>query len=207
MVEFADELSPLGGDYEAWAAAHRKAPIWLAEVELAATSRLVGVFVTPATEVLGLRAWDDADEGADPAPWVLFDVEKLIRMALHQSGLAFEALTSATSWGSFPAREIAQASVTSGILQYYRDVTTPLADGKTEQWRWRTLLTGALLTRGIVSQSLPWLCDELQVASRFNQADFATLRALLDGPSPLPGRPTDYDFVNDLIVRLRLEGE
>ena len=104
-------------------------------------TKLGGVVVHGASTVLGLRAWDDAYEGvmarseAQSAPWVLFDLEKIVRMMLHQSGLAFEMLATplALSEGSplrgargeartpFPAHRIVEAAVHQGVLGFYHD--------------------------------------------------------------------------------------
>lgn len=98
--------------------------------------RLGGVFVESADVVLGLRSWNDAREGrlqgpgGAPIPYAVFEVEKLVRMLLGQSGLAFEVLASpvvfethsSLAGAAFPARRIVKAAVTSGLLHHYRDV-------------------------------------------------------------------------------------
>lgn len=107
--------------------------------------RLGGVFVESADVVLGLRSWNDAREGvlnasgsmgaAEAVPYAIFEVEKIVRMMLHQSGLAFEILASPVLFEAdlferdsfkteeaFPARRIANAAVTSGLLHHYRDI-------------------------------------------------------------------------------------
>lgn len=205
MLEFADEISALEPSWASWAAAHEPRPIWLAALDLADGPRICGCFVTPARVALGLRAWDDADEGVSPAPYALFDIEKLVRMALHQSGLAFEALTSPRTWGELDSRRIASAAVTADILAYYRDVTEPLEAGNSDPWRWRTLLTGVLLaTEGVISQDLPTLCARLGAARAPSPEAARPLRERLTS-AHLPARPADYDFLNDLVTSARLD--
>jgi|GEM_PF-2510182 len=98
--------------------------------------RLGGVFVESADVVLGLRSWNDAREGilagqgGAPIPYAIFEVEKIVRMLLGQSGLAFEMLASpvlfktrmSLSDEAFPARRILNAAVTSELVHHYRDV-------------------------------------------------------------------------------------
>ncbi|AWV89273.1 DNA polymerase beta superfamily protein [Bradymonas sediminis] len=100
--------------------------------------RLGGVFVESAGVVLGLRSWNDAREGViDTVPYAIFEVEKIVRMMLHQSGLAFEILASpvlfeTNSSGAdgtgFPARRVVNAAVTQGLLHHYRDVARGMLD-------------------------------------------------------------------------------
>lgn len=66
------------------------------EVNGWATPRHIGgVFTTRAADVMGLRSWDDAREGvASGDPWVIFDIEKAVRMLLRQSPLAYRLFAS-----------------------------------------------------------------------------------------------------------------
>ncbi|TXD38102.1 hypothetical protein FRC98_04180 [Lujinxingia vulgaris] len=96
--------------------------------------RLAGVTILPASTLLGLRAFEDAYEdhlpGAAPdgrdCMRVIFDVEKILRMALHQSVLALELLASPTPlqlqapFDRIAPVELAQAALTSGVLRAYR---------------------------------------------------------------------------------------
>jgi hypothetical protein len=109
------------------------------------TSRIGGVFVHPAETVLALPGFEDAYEGltrlgedeqsgatngaedgaAYPIPWTLFDLEKIVRMMLHQSGLAFAILTAAPTLHTtddFDPRAIAGALATRDLLAHYRDL-------------------------------------------------------------------------------------
>ncbi|MFW5968470.1 MAG: DNA polymerase beta superfamily protein, partial [Persicimonas sp.] len=101
--------------------------------------RVAGVLAQPAELVLGIRSWNDAFEGTldlsesgDEIPYALFEVEKIVRMMLHQSGLALEILASPTllvAGGNgrrggelFPARRIVESAITGDIIHHYRDV-------------------------------------------------------------------------------------
>ncbi|MFP4599824.1 MAG: DNA polymerase beta superfamily protein, partial [Persicimonas sp.] len=94
--------------------------------------RLGGVVVQPAEVVLGIRGWEDAFEqtldlevAERPVPVALFEIEKIVRMMLHQSGLAFEILTSPAvlcDTSCFDARAIVEAAITTEIVHHYRDI-------------------------------------------------------------------------------------
>ena len=198
-LQFADDLTAMPPPWSDFAANHEAEPFWLSEVD----DRYVGCFAVSIDTLAGLRPWDDALEGAAPGPWVLFEVEKLVRMALRQSGLAFEALTSAVCWGTFPARDIARAAVTKQLLRYYRDVARPLRDGATDSNRWRALLTGAALAKhGIVSRDITTLRSLLDAPADPEPAVVVELLDALES-SNLPSRPTDYDYLNDVVVSYR----
>lgn len=223
MLQFVDELEPIAQDWQSWAAERPAAPIWLAELHLSdESSRFGGVFVTEPRTVMGLRGWDDAREGIRAEiPWVLFDLEKIVRMALHQSGLAFEILTSPVCdpQSDFPSRRVATSAFHAGLVSYYRDIALPLVEGtSTEFWRWRSLLTGWLLsTSGLVSHRLP------ELITRTNDD---SLRGLVDDGSPtvpsattarhyidemvasahsLGSGPADYDWLDEFVFTRRME--
>ncbi len=126
-----------GMDWAQWAGDQRPPAhflaLWSGRAVHGFTSpeRVGGVVVQPADVVLGIRSWDDAFEGilevaqwGNAAPFALFEVEKIVRMMLHQSGLAFEILASPAVLhdADFPARRIVDAAVTRGVLHHYRDV-------------------------------------------------------------------------------------
>lgn len=96
---------------------------------LASRAWLGGVVVQPARTVLGLRGFEDAFETSvgDHLPLVCFDLEKLIRMALRQSGLALEILGSdlllideAVGWS---APSLIKACFTRQVICHYIDTT------------------------------------------------------------------------------------
>lgn len=149
--------------------------------------KLGGVMIHPARTVLGLRAWDDAhesvlsahppkiDEDAHPqTPYVLFDLEKIIRMMLHQSGLALEILASPIRLKiaqpealQIPAYGIINAALTRDILDYYWSIARNTIFNSTNSARSaradellnaaRHALTGWMLSQGVVEFSLPRL--------------------------------------------------
>lgn len=149
-------------------------------------AKLGGVVVHDARCVLGIRAWDDAYEGVLSAadsdktvPWVLFDVEKIVRMMLRQSGLAFEILASPVratdgqlGGRSFPARRVIEAAIHQDILFYYRDLADSVdwsVEGlASREYRLqivdavRNALTGLQLIDGRVVFELSALLDEVE---------------------------------------------
>ncbi len=128
----------VGTDWTSWAADHRPPAQFLSAWSgpsvhgFDSPLRLGGVVVQPAEVVLGIRGWEDAFEqvleaGPDqsPVPVALFEVEKIVRMMLHQSGLAFEILTSPAvlfDASAFDARAVVEAAVTADIIHHYRDI-------------------------------------------------------------------------------------
>ncbi|MFB6265050.1 MAG: DNA polymerase beta superfamily protein [Bradymonadaceae bacterium] len=156
----------------------------------AETRRFGGIFVRPASSVLDLETRRHEIEGTidlrtgeergERAPYSLFEIEKLIRMMLRQSGLAFELLVSPlrlTDCEPSPCevdgRWIAEQSVSRELVTHYREV----ADGlfgrvfESEITRpdlvldlLRTTLTGRMLCRGRVcldlDRLLEWRGDE-----------------------------------------------
>lgn len=210
MLSFLDPEVELAGEDLDAVREHECRPIWIARHELAERPRLGGVFVTPARRALGLRGWEDAYEGlAGENPWVIFDLEKLIRMALRQSGLAFELLTSAATWSraEFGARAIARAAVTRDLIEHYHDVARPLLDDEAEasRWRWRSLLSGwALATRGEVSRNVATLTELAGTAEQTPAVAARLIDEMLAGDA-LPRRPADYDWLEESLVNARME--
>lgn len=94
------QLNDFGVSWPHWVRDHgpvdRIAVIAGPEVHGWPTARQIGGFIsTPASTVLSLKQWDDAREGVIlGAPWVIFDIEKLVRMLLRQSPLAFRIVAS-----------------------------------------------------------------------------------------------------------------
>lgn len=152
-----------------------------------------GIVIQPAEVVLGLRGWEDAFEhllpGAQPPTLcACFDLEKITRMALRQSGLAAETLASAACAeglepGARTARWMLAQAATRGLIHHYLDVTRQVVDdlSRGEGSRWgvsavlrcaRECLTGVLLAeRGHLIMSWPSLVAH---------ADTPALAALLD---------------------------
>ncbi|RVU42606.1 hypothetical protein EA187_15575 [Lujinxingia sediminis] len=132
--------------------------------------RLAGITILPASTLLGLRAFEDAYEDQLPgeAPdgsdcmRVIFDLEKLLRMALHQSVLALELLASPAPlqlhapFNELAPVELAQAAITSGVIRAYRGVLPSTLDAIDAGERMaalsglRRLYTASLLHRDAV---------------------------------------------------------
>jgi hypothetical protein len=200
--------------------------------------RLGGIIIQPAHIVLGLRPWEDAFEGvitppdAAPIPWVCFDLEKIIRMMLHQSGLALTLLAGVTiEAGPVNPRAIAANAITHAQLHHWRDVTAPgVADPPADPVRWlglvRQLLTGVLLAEH--AHFMAWLpaqrphapaplgaligelLDGAPLTEQARQDSAPALSALwhrMDParPSALPERPSGYEALNALLVQARLD--
>lgn len=221
-MRFLDPVEPLDAEWTPSPRLDRR-PLFLAEVMSPAVNghsvrrRFGGVYSETARTVCGLRSWDDTREDViDGEPWALFEVEKLVRMLLRQSGLAFELLASSrTAGGTFPAREIVRAAVTREIVAYYQDVARPLVEATPatdELWRWRSLLTGLLLTRtGDVSLHLDTLLDATGAprgaAGEVPASDVvADAFAELDvRGAALPATPSDYAWLDEVVATLRME--
>lgn len=208
---------------------------------------LGGVVIQPAAVVLGLRGWEDAFEAplpgvSPPALCACFDLEKLLRMALRQSGLAAETLASPAcaaglEAGAHTARRALAQAATRGLIHHYLDVTRQVVHdlSRGDATRWgvpavlrcaRECLTGARLAeRGELV--LGW--SALREGAEDDTLD-ALITALLDGQpprgelaealgasldtqrarmvpdrSPLPERVPDYDALQALLVRARLD--
>lgn len=224
MFTFLDPCEPLEWGWSECPQLDAAQPRFVAQLSGAEVNghdvptRIGATFVRDARTICGLRAWDDATEGVhDGTPWAAFEVEKLARMMLHQSGLAFELLASSRVWSDdFAPRRIIQAAATSQLLTYYQDVAHPLTQGRLhdELWRWRSLLTGLLLARGgEVSLRLETLLERLDEDSfaglPVGRLPTATVAAdahaeMIERAAPLPDRVSDYDWLDAWVADLRL---
>jgi hypothetical protein len=245
-----DTVDVADGGWREWAAEHEPAALFLSAWSGRAVHgfdsplRLGGVVAQPAEVVLGLRAWEDAfeethdlDEYNRPVPSVLFEVEKLVRMMLHQSGLAFEILASPVVLldQSFPARRIIESAVTTDILHHYRDVASGLVRRLVESNGQgatpadvldavRNALTGRALVDGRVGFDVWELAGEYGSEALLREVESgervelellgkvsAHVEGLLDDIRPdeatLPASPQEYDWLNDFVVSCRLGRE
>lgn len=233
-------------DWDAWAAEQRPPAQFLCAWSgrpvhgFDSPVRLGGVFAQPAEVVLGIRGWDDASEGTleldgqeEPVPYALFEVEKIVRMMLHQSGLAFEILASPAVLhdDGFPARRIIESAITGDILHHYRDVASGwmarLVETKGQGAApadvldvARNALTGRALAEGRVAFDVWELASEFGLEALLRGVEKSVEPQLLDELSAkidelleairpdtakLPASPQDYDWLNDLVVEWRLE--
>ena len=205
--------------------------------------RVGGYFVEPVESVLGLRPFDDAHEGRvelegvdGPVPYVFFEFEKIARMMLHDSGLAFEILASpARLRSSEPgeAREIVEWTATRGLLGHYRECTRGGLDDlragrevSIEGIRrlFRELATGAALTEGRAMFDLGRLLEQVAgeavaevieeggaeaIASRRGELVETAERladAIAGEATALPAQPDGYEALDARIVERRLSG-
>ncbi|RAL20174.1 hypothetical protein DL240_18320 [Lujinxingia litoralis] len=161
--------------------------------------RLGGLCILPPSTLLGLRGFEDAYEdhftGAAPdgrdVMRVIFDLEKVLRMALYQSVLALELLaTSAPLHLEAPLTRpsllaLAEGAITTGVLQVYRGVLPATLDAITAGDRLpalaglRRLYTASLLhTDAVMSTRLPDLlnhCASTSITPIVEQAADAPL--------------------------------
>ena len=184
---------------------------------------------------MGLRGWEDAFEGvlSDGAPFAIFEVEKIARMALRQDGLAFEVLAAPARLHStdFAPRALATWAMTRGVLAHYRDVTAPWLGALSRlpadavRLGARELLTGVALARdaafgveldtllahldasgfGGLLEALEARPEDVEVRAELEAAARA-LHAELDpsAPGPLPERVPDYDALHHAVYRWRM---
>ena len=100
---------------------------WRVDAEARSPLRaLFGVAVHAPETLLGLRPWHDTRQGRlkQGTPWTIFELEKLLRMLLHQSPLAVEIIARAD--GPLPAEELLSAGLTSSIALAYGELVAPV---------------------------------------------------------------------------------
>lgn len=176
--------------------------------------RLAGVTILPASTLLGLRAFEDAYEdhlpGAAPdgrdCMRVLFDLEKILRMALHQSVLALELLASPAPlqlrapFDTLAPIELAQAAITSGIVSVYRGVLPATLDAIDAGERvaslsgLRRLYTASLLHAEAVMGT--------ELAALLKSCAPSPIAPIVEGWSDAPLRPDEARALKDEARRL-----
>lgn len=194
-----------------------------------APRRLGGLCLHPAAHLLGLRAWRDTFEGllsereGERTPWVVFDLEKMLRMLLRQSTLALEVLGILAQNGE-EARFcwIASQALARPLVLGYAQRLGAL--GPTPE-AVRLALTAALLARELTYmphlptaiarwdhpaldplRALPTLSSTER--SRCCEAALAHLAPWLTPDHPetlLPPRPSGYDALHHWLIAQRLE--
>ncbi len=183
--------------------------------------QIAGIATAPAPQVLGLHAWDDAREGlAIGTPWVIFDIEKLIRMLLRQSPLAYRVLAShlcAVDIAPIDREFILNAAVTQQLVRNIGleakntiatthrrdDVLGILAE----------LAAGWALARGhvdlhaaaVLGTHPEWNDLDLESDADLRRAILSLSDELLSLEAPLPERPADYDGLSTWLVNRRLQ--
>ena len=182
---------------------------------------IAGISTAPAAQVLGLHAWDDAREGlAIGTPWVIFDIEKLVRMLLRQSPLAFRVLAShlcAVNITPIDREFILNAAVTQQLVrnigieskntikttQRRDDVLGVLAE----------LAGGWALARGhvdlhaaaVLGTHPEWHDLDLESDVDVRRAISSLADELLNIEAVLPERPANSDGLSTWLVNRRLQ--
>lgn len=149
MFDARGEIRPAGMEWSAWLEDLPRRPMYAAiwsgpqvNGHRAANIRIGGYFREPTSSVVGLRAFDDALEGQlqlegtdDPVPYTFFEIEKIIRMMLHRSHLAFEILTSparlsppADGNEESAARDLVRWSIAADFADVYRETLEGTVD-------------------------------------------------------------------------------
>jgi len=226
-------LTPRGGSWEGWFGGLERRPafvgVWSGpEVEGydAAQYRIGGWFVEPIESVVGLRPYDDALEGTlrveefdRPIPYSIFEVEKVVRMMLHQSTLAFELLSTplwiAAEDEERPcraSRSIVRRASSADLIEGYRregaDRVEERAEGEELRGEVRRLATAVALGRGRVSLDLGRLDDLLDLGhprSELRRRARSLLGRLEEVAGALPESPPEYDALNSWLVERRLD--
>lgn len=178
--------------------------------------RVAGVWTEPTASVLSLRTFDDAREGIIMgSPFVHFEMEKLLRMALRQDVFAFEILASHAVLHEvlpFDRREILRQTVCEELVHNL---------AKEALWRsWSTLrgenlraaaalLCSAIaLSRGVVTLHVPTVFTLLNLDLPADDATWRahenTLRNAVERGN-LAATPPGEELLNDWLVERRLK--
>ncbi len=149
IFDARQQIRPAGQDWTAWFEDLPRQPIYAAiwsgprvNGHRGAKVRIGGYFREPTPSVVGLRAFDDALEGQlelegaeGPVPYSFFEIEKIIRMMLHRSHLAYEILASparlsppAGQGGECAARDLVRWSIAADVADVYRETLQGTVD-------------------------------------------------------------------------------
>jgi hypothetical protein len=182
---------------------------------------IAGISTAPAAQVLGLHSWDEAREGlAIGTPWVIFDIEKLIRMLLRQSPLAYRVFAShlcAVNTAPMDREFILNAAVTEHLV---RNIGIE-AKNTVESTHRRDDLLGVLaelaagwaLARGhadlhaaaVLGTHPEWNALDLESGTDIRRAILSLSDELLTTEIALPDHPSDYDGLSKWLVNRRLK--
>ena len=180
-----------------------------------------GVFVAPAASVLGLKAWEDAYEGLyRERPWVIFELEKILRMMFAGSSLALEILGSAqllVAQDPHYGRRLVEWSLTPKSLDHAWTLASRRLAGAPDQAQALCqMLTGALLAKErALSFELPTLIDRLFPGKQSELAEpsptlldevcTATIGWIESARTRWSPRPANYDDAHEFLVASRLK--
>jgi hypothetical protein len=149
IFDAGEEVRPAGTDWAGWFEDLPRQPMYAAlwsgpqvNGHRGAKVRVGGFFREPTRSVVGLHPFDDAMEGqlhleggGGPVPYAFFEIEKIIRMMLHRSHLAFEILASparlrppAGRGDGSAARDLVRWSIAADLADVYRDTLRGTVD-------------------------------------------------------------------------------
>ena len=180
-----------------------------------------GAYTTPIDAVLGLKAWDDAREGVVVGdPWVIFDIEKLVRMLLRQSPIAYRFFASHVCLHEISTMDRQRILNSAVSAQMVRNIAIEAQNELPSLTRRGALLeqlasvtTGWALARGIADLHAETILkthpewSDLDVTNREDIRRAATALAadLLTTEVALPVAPSDYDGLSQWLVQRRLQ--
>lgn len=178
--------------------------------------RVAGVWTEPTASVLSLRTFDDAREGIIMgSPFVHFEMEKVLRMALRQDVFAFEIFASHAVLHEvlpFDRREILRQTVCQELVDNLvkEALWRPWATLRSESLHAAaTLLCSAIaLSRGVVTLHVPTVFDLLNLTlPEDDQGWRAIQNELLNAVQTghLGDQPPGEAQLNDWLVERRLK--
>jgi len=186
--------------------------------------QLGGIWIEPTPSVLGLPAFDDADEGREPSLYACFEVEKILRMLLRQSPLALRTWASpirSSRWDDDFLLGVIERALSQTMVHFMLELSSDAsrraerASAMQKTWandslRWA--LSAHALSRGTIGFELTQLASwadcnldvEAPVGERLQEAQ--TWRERVDAQeNVLPAGPADYNGLSDWLVELRRE--
>lgn len=216
------QLNDFGVSWPHWVRDHgpvdRIAVIAGPEVHGWPTARQIGGYVsTPADTVLGLKPWDDAREGVVlGAPWVIYDIEKLVRMLLRQSPHAFRIVAShvcAHEILSADRRFLLESAVAAQLVRNIaaESATPPSLRKDTQLNTLAELTAGWALARGhadlhaatVLGAHPQWAQLDLTNPNDVARAIEALRHELQTCDVALPEQPSNYDGLSRWLVDRR----
>lgn len=185
-------------------------------------AQLGGIWIEPTASVLGLRAFNDADEGIDPLH-VYYELEKVLRMLLRQSPLALRVfasplLVAPSEWDQEFIEDILRRAVGQQMVTAMLDLSAD-ADNRSQRsnampaaWasdslRWA--LAAKSLMGGVVGFNLELLArhHELEIAELEPDARLEVARSVREevdsSENVLSPGPSDYSGLSDWLVDVR----
>ena len=191
------------------------------ECEKKVLSPLVQVHVYPARIAMGLKRQPDMFTLAENQSFL--ELEKLIRMALHQSILAYEILVGPRSGAEEMNRDIIVNSFTSVLVSNMDELLQKAenswgsANPSEHAYQFNLLLSRLALNSGIASIDVSSIVDAcvFDGSEEIGDPDFRPTengelfkklsQVARKGHTPLPVSPKGYQELSDLLVNLRLK--